>query len=144
MKEYIENNDGYKLFYHEGVRIKGEKDLQLLFGLVCHESTAFDVNREVNNGRGSVDAKVSMGALDKTLVEFKLASNKKLEQNLQKQVEIYAKANKTELSFKVIIYFSEEEYKRVSGILNKLGLIGKENIVLIDGRSDNKPSASNA
>ena len=37
LKEYIENNDGYKLFYHEGVRIKGEKDLQLLFGLVCHE-----------------------------------------------------------------------------------------------------------
>ena len=144
LKEYIENNDGYKLFYHNRERIKGEKDLQLLFGLVCHESTVFDVNREVNNGRGSVDFKISKGNTDKTLVEFKLANNKKLEQNLQKQVEIYQKANKTKLSFKVIIYFTENEQKRVVAILNKIGLTGKENIILIDGRNDNKPSASNA
>lgn len=144
LKEYIENNDGYKLFYHNGQRIKGEKDLQLLFGLVCHESSIFDINREVNNGRGPVDFKISKGNADKTLVEFKLAGNKKLEQNLQKQVEIYQKANKTMSSFKVIIYFTEEEYKRVVGILNRTGLAGKDNIVLIDGRSDNKVSASNA
>jgi len=144
LKEYIENNDGYKLFYHNGQRIKGEKDLQLLFGLVCHESSIFDTNREVNNGRGPVDFKISKGSADKTLVEFKLASNKKLEQNLQKQVEIYQKANKTMSSFKVIIYFTEDEHKRVIAILNKIGLNGKENIVLIDGRKDNKVSASNA
>jgi len=144
LKEYIENNDGYKLFYHNGQRIKGEKDLQLLFGLVCHESSIFDVNREVNNGRGPVDFKISKGNADKTLVEFKLASNKKLEQNLQKQVEIYQKANKTMSSFKVIIYFTKEEHERVVAILNRIGLTGKKNIVLIDGRNDNKVSASNA
>lgn len=144
LKEYIEDNDGYKLFYHNGQRIKGEKDLQLLFGLVCHESSIFDVNREVNNGRGPVDFKISKGNADKTLVEFKLASNKKLEQNLQKQVEIYQKANKTMSSFKVIIYFTKEEHERVIAILNRIGLTGKENIVLIDGRNDNKVSASNA
>jgi len=144
LKEYIENNDGYKLFYHNGQRIKGEKDLQLLFGLVCHESSIFDTNREVNNGRGPVDFKISKGNADKTLVEFKLASNKKLEQNLQKQVEIYQKANKTMSSFKAIIYFTEEEHKRVIEILNRTGLTGKDNIVLIDGRNDNKVSASNA
>ncbi len=144
LKEYIENNDGYKLFYHDGERIKGEKDLQLLFGLVCHETTEFDVNREVNNGRGPVDFKLSKGSFDKTLVEFKLANNKKLEQNLQRQVEIYQKANKTNLSFKVIIYFTEDEYKRVVAILKKINLSNKENIVLIDGRKDNKISASNA
>jgi len=44
----------------------------------------------------------------------------------------------------VIIYFTEEEYKRVIEILNRTGLTGKENIVLIDGRNDNKVSASNA
>lgn len=144
LKEYIEDNDGYKLFYHNGQRIKGEKDLQLLFGLVCHESSIFDVNREVNNGRGPVDFKISKGNADKTLVEFKLANNKKLEQNLQKQVEIYQKANKTMSSFKVIIYFTKDENERVVAILNKIGLTGKENIVLIDGRNDNKVSASNA
>jgi hypothetical protein len=144
LKGYIENNDGYKLFYHNGERIKGEKDLQLLFGLVCHESSIFDVNREVNNGRGHVDFKISKGGTDKTLVEFKLASNKKLEQNLQKQVEIYQIANKTMSSFKVILYFTKDEHKRVIDILNRTGLTGKENIVLIDGRNDNKISASNA
>jgi len=144
LKEYIENNDGYKLFYHKNDRLGTEKDLQLLFGLVCHESSIFDVNREVNSGRGSVDFKISKGSADKTLVEFKLASNKKLKQNLQKQVEIYQKANKTTFSFKVIIYFTEEEYKRATGILNDLELMGKKNIILIDGRSDNKVSASNA
>jgi len=144
LKEYIEDNDGYKLFYHNGQRIKGEKDLQLLFGLVCHESSIFDVNREVNNGRGPVDFKISKGNADKTLVEFKLANNKKLEQNLQKQVEIYQKANKTMSSFKVIIYFTKDENERVVAILSKIGLTGKENIVLIDGRNDNKVSASNA
>jgi len=144
LKEYIENNDGYKLFYHKNTRIGTERDLQLLFGLVCHESSAFDINREVNQGRGPVDFKISKGSADKTLIEFKLASNKKLKQNLQKQVAIYEKANKTTSSFKVIIYFTEDEYKRVIGILNDLGLTGKENVVLIDGRSDNKVSASRA
>ncbi len=142
LKEYIENNDGYKLFYHNGERIKGEKDLQLLFGLVCHESTTFDVNREVNNGRGPVDVKISKGSANKALVEFKLANNKKLERNLLKQVEVYEKANKARSSFKVIIYFTENEYERVRRILNRIGLSGKDNIVLIDGRDDNKPSAS--
>jgi len=142
LKEYIENNDGYKLFYHKNECIGAERDLQLLFGLVCHESSTFDINREVNQGRGPVDFKVSKGSADKTLVEFKLARNKKLKQNLQKQVAIYEKANKTTSSFKVIIYFTEDEYKRAIGILNDLGLTGREDIVLIDGRSDNKVSAS--
>lgn len=144
LKGYIEDNDGYKLFYHNSERITNEKDVQLLFGLVCHESSVFDVNREVNNGKGPVDFKFSKGSGDKTLVEFKLASNKRLEQNLQKQVEIYQKANKTMSSFKVVIYFTEAEHARVVDILNRTGLSGKENIVLIDGRNDNKVSASRA
>jgi hypothetical protein len=143
LKEFIENNDGYKLFYAGKERVKNEHDLHLLFGLVCHKSTTFDVNREPNNGRGPVDFKISKGSADKTLVEFKLAGNKKLEQNLKKQVEIYEKANGTKLSFKVIVYFSKAEYERVIEILNRLKLNGKENVILIDARLDNKVSASN-
>lgn len=143
LKEYVENNDGYKFFYNNKEQIKKEKDLQLIFGLVCHKSTTFDVNREVNNGRGAVDFKFSKGNTDKTLVEFKLASNKKLEQNLKNQVDIYEKANNTNQSFKVIVYFTEEEYKRVVEILDRLALNDKENVILIDARRDNKVSASN-
>ena len=65
-----------------------------------------------------------------------------LKSNLQNQVEIYQKANQISSSFKVIIYFTEKEHERTVDILNKLGLVGKDNIVLIDGRSDNKISAS--
>jgi len=144
LRDFIENNDGYKIFYSKGKRIHGEKELQLMFGLVCQNSTLSDVNREVNNGRGPVDATLSRGRLDKTLVEFKLASNNKLEQNLKNQVEIYQKANATELSFKVIIYFNKDELRKVNSVLNKLGIAGKPHIVLIDARDDNKPSASNA
>ena len=55
------------------------------------DATEYDVNREVNNGRGPVDFKVSKGSKDTTLVEFKLASNTKLKKNLENQVEIYKK-----------------------------------------------------
>jgi hypothetical protein len=142
LKDYIENKDGYKLFYYKGQRIKGEKDLQLLFGLVC-QGSKFDFNREPNNGRGPVDFSTSMGSADKTLIEFKLASSTKIEKNLQNQVEIYQKANNTKLSFKVIIYFSQEEKERIDKILKKIGLDNNEHVILINAKSDDKISASN-
>lgn len=83
-----------------------EKDLQLLFKLTWF-ATIFDVNAEVNNGRGPVDFKISKGDLDKTLVEFKLASNSKLKQNIANQVQVYEAANNTNQSMKVILYFNE-------------------------------------
>jgi site-specific DNA recombinase len=81
-----------------------EKDVQLFFGLIwCN--TEFDVNREPNNGRGPVDFKVSYGAGDKSLIEFKLAKSTSLKRNLEKQVEIYEKANKTRTSVKVVVCY---------------------------------------
>lgn len=141
LKDVIENKDGYKLFYNEGKPIKKEKDLQTLFKFTWF-GTAFDVNAEVNNGRGPVDFKVSMGAFDKTLVEFKLAKNSKLKQNLQNQVVIYEAANDTRQSIKAILYFNESEYLKVKGILKELHLEDSEDIILIDA-CDNKQSASN-
>lgn len=107
-------------------------------------ATSYDVNREVNNGRGPVDFKVSNGKRDKSLVEFKLASNKKLKQNLQNQVDIYEAANDTRKSIKVIMHFSETEHERVLRVLRELKLTGRQDIVLIDACATNKPSASNA
>ena len=72
-------------------------------------NTAFDVNREVENGRGIVDYTISKGAMDKTLIEFKLASNSKLKSNLQHQLSIYAKANDTDKYISVILYFTDKE-----------------------------------
>lgn len=141
LKDVIENNDGYKIFYLDGKPIKRENDLQILYRLTwC--ATKFDVNREVNNGRGPVDFKISRGRADKSLVEFKLASNSKLKMNLAHQVEIYEKANSTKKSIKVILYFSDEELLKVRKVLKELGLDSSQNIILIDACADNKPSAS--
>jgi hypothetical protein len=143
LKHVIENNDGYRIFYVKGQAVKRESDLQLLFRLVWFASPS-DVNSEVNNGRGPVDYKISRGGKDKTLVEFKLASNSQLKRNLEKQVEIYEEANQTSKSIKVILYFSESEYVKVHGILKSLDMKQGKNLVLIDACQSNKPSASKA
>lgn len=141
-KDVLENQDGYKLLYTDGKPIKKEKDLQLLFKFTWF-ATAFDVNAEVNNGRGPVDYKVSLGNFDKTLIEFKLASNSKLKQNLENQLGIYEAANGTKKSLKVIFYFNYAEQNKIKRILKELKIENADNIILIDC-SKNKPSASNA
>ena len=144
LKDVIENKGGHKLFWVKDQCIDRESDLQILYRFTWM-STASVVSREVNDGRGPVDFMVSRGAVDKTLVEFKLAKNTKLKQNLQKQCEIYEMASdSTGPSIKAIFYFSCEQKSKVDRILEELNLTEDKNIVLIDGRNDNKPSGSNA
>lgn len=143
LKQVIENNGGYRIFYMKGEQIKRESDLQLMFRLTWYASTD-DVNAEVNNGRGPVDYKISRGSKDSTLVEFKLASNSKLKQNLEKQVEVYKAANQTDKSIKVILYFNEAELVKTLKIMKELELKEGKELVLIDAQASNKPSGSNA
>lgn len=141
LKHVIEDNDGYRLFYHNDQPIKREADLQIIYRLTWY-ATVFDVNREPNNGRGPVDYSVSEGSIDKTLVEFKLASNSQLKRNLENQVAIYEQANNTNKSIKVIMFFDQTEFLKVTGILKELKLEMDPNIILIDAGRDNKQSAS--
>lgn len=142
VKDVIENKDGYRIFYHKGIPIKKEADLQIIYRFTWFESP-MDVNREVNNGRGPVDYSISKGSNNKSLVEFKLASSSKLKMNLKNQVEIYQKASNTNKSIIVILYFNSVELLKVNKTLNDLNLNGSKDIILIDA-GDNKPSASNA
>lgn len=143
LKHVIEDKDGYRLFYHEGKSIQRESHLQLLFKFTWF-ATTFDVNSEVNNGRGPADFAVSHGSSNKSLVEFKLAKTSQLKKNLENQVAVYEAASDTDKSLKVICYFSASELKRVQDILRDLKLEHNTSIILIDARSDNKPSASKA
>jgi hypothetical protein len=144
LKDVVENKDGYRYFFNEnGEPIRKEEDVQILYRLTWY-ATPYDVNREVNNGSGPVDFKVSSGSKDKNIVEFKLASNTALEQGLSKQVDIYEVANNTKQSIKVIFCFTEGDQVRVNVILKSLGRINNESIVMVDARKDNKPSASKA
>jgi hypothetical protein len=143
LKDVIENKGGHRIFYHDGVAIQRESDLQIIFRFVWFGSPS-DVGTEANDGRGPVDYKISRGARDKTLIEMKLAKNTGLERNLLKQLPIYQAASDAEHGIKAIIYFTLDEQARVEGILKKLGLLGHKDIVLIDARNDNKPSGSKA
>ena len=131
--------DGYRLSLK--LVVFCDKDVEISFISVLF-NTAFDVNREVENGRGIVDYTISKGAMDKTLIEFKLASNSKLKSNLQHQLSIYAKANDTDKYISVILYFTDKEEHKVKRLLRELNIANKENVIIIDARN-NKISASN-
>lgn len=144
-KQYVENQDGYRLLNRPGQErpLATEKEVQLFFGLIFFGSE-FDVNREVNNGRGPVDFKVSRGSINKSLIEIKLASNSQLKRNLQNQVAVYEKANGTRTSVKMIVCFTDADVAKVDTALKELDLRSEESIVVIDARADNKPSGSKA
>ena len=136
LKQYLENNA-----LSDIVREKEEeKFMQTIFYLIWNR-TSFDVNREPNNGYGCVDFKISKGASDVTIIEFKLASNTNFKSNITNQVEVYNKANKTNKSITVIFCFTQDEIRSVKCILQNTGLIKKENYIIIDCIR-NKPSAS--
>jgi hypothetical protein len=141
LKEVIEDNDGWRFFYLNGHPITREKDVHILYRLTWF-ATAFDVNSEANSGRGPVDFAISKGSANKALVEFKLASNSQLADNLQHQTAVYQKAHRTKKSVKVVLYYTEVELAKVNSVLRQLGLENDKSVVLIDARNDNKQSAS--
>jgi len=143
LKDVIENKGGHRLFYVDGEPIEREEDIQVMYRLTWH-ATWSDVTREANDGRGPADFKISRGSQDKSIVEFKLASNRSLARNLRKQTPIYQKASDAPNSITAIVYFTKEELKRVRKILRRLKLTDSLDIVLIDARADNKPSGSKA
>ena len=143
LKDVIENKGGYRIFYIKNKPIRKETDAHILFRLTWH-CTPSDVSREVNDGRGPADFKISRGVSDKTMVEFKLASNPQLRRNLERQLELYMLASGAQAGYKVIIYFTDEEFIKIHKILKELHMEEDPHIYLIDARLDNKPSGSKA
>jgi hypothetical protein len=141
-KHIIEDCDGYKNLYHNGQKISDEDDLQRLFRFAWYESQ-FDVNYETNNGRGESDIKVSLGSRSKCIVEFKLASNRKLAK-IFAQMDVYAKANQSKDNLYAIFCFSADEQRIVNNMLIEAGKqeLVDDKIFIIDCRNDNKLSGS--
>ncbi|MDD2736714.1 MAG: hypothetical protein PHF56_22505 [Desulfuromonadaceae bacterium] len=139
LKEVIENNDGYRIFYKNDKAIATEDTIQRIFRLTWF-ATPFDVNSEVNNGRGPADYKISYGQRDSTIVEFKLASSSSLKQNLLNQTEIYKKASKSITDIKVILCYTPSEISKVNRVLASIKQTDAENIIIID--ASRKISAS--
>lgn len=141
LKQVIEDNDGYRIFYKDGKPIASEDTVQRIFRLTWFASP-LDVNAEVNNGRGPADYKVSFGSRDSTIVEFKLGSSTSLERNLLNQTEIYKKASKSISDIKVILCYKPAEIAKVTRILKKIKQEEVENVIVIDASP--KISASKA
>jgi hypothetical protein len=139
LKDVIENNDGYRIFYVGSKPISKEDTVQRIFRLTWYASP-YDVNAEVNNGRGPADYKVSFGSGDSTIVEFKLGKSSSLKRNLENQTEIYKKASKSINDISVILCYTSTEINRVGIILKELKIELSENIVVIDASP--KKSAS--
>jgi hypothetical protein len=143
LKDVIENKGGWRLFYVDGEPLRREADLHIMFRLTwCN--TPSDVSREVNDGRGPADFKISRGRFDKSIVEFKLAKNTALPRNLQHQAEAYKKASDAQHALKVIVFFTASEESKIRKLVRSLGLDHHRDVVTIDARSDNKASASRA
>lgn len=139
-KLWIENQDGCKLL--RDIKDLNETHIQLLFKSLCTmSSSSFCFDREVNNGRGPVDFLVSKGSEDRTILEFKLGSNKELEYNLQYQVDVYQRANESSKVILAVFCLNEQELKKTEKLFLKYR--PQDNCIryIIDCRSY-KPSAS--
>lgn len=141
LKEVIENNDGYRIFYDGTRPIAKEDTIQRIFRLTWYASP-FDVNAEVNNGRGPADYKVSFGKGDSTIVEFKLAKSSSLKRNLENQTDIYKSASKSASDISVVLCYSLSDIKKVNRVLKEIKKENHENIIIID--ATRKVSASKA
>ena len=119
-KYVMEKRDGYDVFWNKNkLRRFKEPDVDKMIDLVFASSN-FSVDKQVNNGRGPSDIKVSKGAMDCTIIETKLAKNPHLEKNLANQLNTYKEANNTANGVYVILYFDNPELKKTERILKKL------------------------
>jgi len=134
LKKVIEENDGYRIFYSSDGKPAPEDTIQRIFRLTWF-ATPFDVNSEVNNGRGPADYKISLGSRDATIVEFKLGSSSSIEKNLNNQTLIYRNASGAINDIVVILCYTNTDIAKVERIIearNRQNLepAGPTNIVI--------------
>lgn len=139
LKHVIEDRGGWRLFYLDHKPIGQEENLKICYSLAWFGAYS-DLSREVNDGLGAADFKASQGSMDKSIVEFKLASNSGLRKNLQRQVPAYQKASEARTGLTAIQCYDEQEIKKVKDLLAELGLANDPDIYLIDASP--KTSAS--
>lgn len=128
LKNIIENNDEFKHSYQKKL-IKKQSELQLLLRLIWFVRPSY-VDNDIKIDLNPLGYESSRSSKGKMLVEFKLASNKKLKLSLENLIKKYGTENFE--SIKVIIFFSPQEYSNVNRILSELNLKVGKNIVLID------------
>ena len=147
-KKLIEENGLWRLLYDDKGYVKHESAAQLLFyGIADSYCTAnnIDISRENNNGQGPVDFKLSVGAVNKVLVEIKLTSNSQLLHGIQTQLPIYMQQEHTKKAIYLVIENGHRKrLEELQDYYNGLDKTEKEKIKLIVIDGTPKESASRA
>jgi len=149
-KSLVEENGLWKLLYNDNLKPKREEAAQLIFfgiaSSIC-EKNNIDLSREVNNGRGPVDFKLSQGQKEKILIETKLSTNKTLIHGFKKQLPTYMKQEKTKKAIFLIVKVSskQKDIRRVNKLFeeyNKQPIEIKKQIEIITIDATPKESAT--
>lgn len=139
-QDLVENKGLWKELWSEDDKPRKEKAAQRLFFAVAHsycKANNLDLSPEADSGNGPVDFKISYGYECKILVEIKLSTNSSLVHGYEKQLEIYKKADDTELGIFLIIDVGSlgQRYARVQKLRDtqlEKGLPASK-VFLIDG-----------
>ena len=119
-QDLIENKGLWKELWDENGKPRKEKASQRLFFAVAYsycKANDIDLSPEADSGNGPVDFKLSQGFDSKLVVEVKLSTNGSLVHGYERQLEIYKKADDTDLGVFLII--------DVGGIGKKYGEVQK-------------------
>lgn len=103
-KKWVENNKGWDIIQGASSRNR-EKIAQRIIhlsGLCYIQANNLDMSCEPDEGRGSVDFKVSRGQ-DITIIEVKLSTNPNYRHGYETQIEEYGKAENTNKLIYVLI-----------------------------------------
>lgn len=105
-KDLVENKGLWKELWDDTDKPRREKAAQRLLFTVAYsycKANNLDLTPEADSGNGPVDFKVSRGFDTKIVVEVKLSTNSKTVHGYEKQLEIYKKADDTDVGIFVLI-----------------------------------------
>lgn len=105
-QDLVENKGLWKELWDENGKPRKEKASQRLFFAVAYsycKANNIDLTPEADSGNGPVDFKLSQGFDLKLVVEVKLSTNGSLVHGYETQLEIYKKADDTDLGVFLII-----------------------------------------
>jgi hypothetical protein len=105
-KDLVENKGLWKELWDDAGRPRKEKAAQRLLFAVAYsycKANNLDLTPEADAGNGPVDFKLSQGFDRKIVVEIKLSTNGMALHGYERQLEIYKKADDTEIGIFVLI-----------------------------------------
>ena len=140
-KELIENNGLYELLYDNKNKCKPERAAQFLLYAIAEAYCAandLDLSREVNNGVGSLDFKMSKGYNAKVCVEVKYSSNDIIK-GYNFQLPTYNKAEKSDRSILLVVRNTQRDSFKLKKLMDAQKKALSENphapkIIIIDAR----------